>query len=217
MTQFFIGRVNELSKLQDLEKTLRPKLVVITGRRRVGKSRLVREYAKHKKFICFSGVAPLKKTSAQDQRDVFAHQLYTHFNIPPFTFKNWSDAFDQLSFHLSKDEQTIILFDEISWMAHKDPLFISKLKNWWDMKLQDFPHLTLILCGSVSIWIEKNIIKSTALFGRISLKITLEELSLAESYSFLKKVGFHGSDYEILKILSVTGGIPWYLEQSLFF
>jgi AAA+ ATPase superfamily predicted ATPase len=185
---------------------------VITGRRRIGKSRLVQEFAAGKKFLSFSGIAPASSSTAQDQRDAFARSLFTHFHLPPFTFQDWSDGFEHLSLHLS-EEPTVILLDEISWMGHKDPLFIAKLKNWWDLKLQQFPHLTVVLCGSVSTWIEKNILKSTALFGRISLKIQLEELPLPESYEFLRKKGFQGSTYEILKILSVMGGVPWYLEQ----
>jgi AAA+ ATPase superfamily predicted ATPase len=187
-------------------------LVTITGRRRIGKSRLAAEFGKKQIFIPFSGLAPVEGSSAQDQRDAFAKQFYSHFKIPPLTFLDWSDALDNLTKQLTK-APTVILFDEISWMAHKDPLFISKLKNWWDMSLQEYPHLTLILCGSVSTWIEENIIKSTALFGRISLKIDLKEFSLPESYTFLKRLGFKGSNYEILKILSVTGGVPWYIEQ----
>ena len=105
------------------------------------------------------------------------------------------------------------MLDEISWMGSKDPTFIPKLKVWWDIHLQNYPNLTLILCGSVSTWIEKNILKSTSLFGRISLQIDLDELSLANSYKLLRSIGVSYSDYDTLKILSITGGVPWYLEQ----
>ncbi len=212
MGQHFIGRSKELESLRSLSYMNRPILVTITGRRRIGKSRLAAEFGKKQIFLSFTGLAPTEGSSAQDQRDAFAKQFYSHFKIPPLTFLDWSDAFDNITEQLT-ELPTVILLDEISWMAHKDPLFISKLKNWWDMSLQKYPRLTLILCGSVSTWIEENIIKSTALFGRISQKIDLKELSLPESCIFLKKLGFKGSNYEILKILSVTGGIPWYIEQ----
>lgn len=107
----------------------------------------------------------------------------------------------------------IILFDEISWMGSKDPTFLGKLKNAWDIKFKQNPDLILILCGSVSTWIEKNIIKSTGFFGRISHYTTLGELPLADCNLFLEKQGFRGTAYEKLKILSVTGGAPWCLEQ----
>lgn len=212
MSQHFIGRTNELRALESFSHMSRPILATITGRRRIGKSRLAAEFGKKQIFIPFSGLAPTEGSSAQDQRDAFAKQFYSHFKLPPLTFLDWSDAFDHITEQLTQ-EPTVILFDEISWMAHKDPLFISKIKHWWDTSLQKYPNLTLILCGSVSTWIEENIIKSTALFGRISLKIDLKELSLPEACAFLRKLGFKGSNYEVLKILSITGGVPWYVEQ----
>jgi len=212
MTTRFIGRKKELERLTSLSSLKRPILAVIMGRRRIGKSRLAAEFGKDKIFIPFAGIAPVDGSTAQDQREAFARQFYSDFKIAPLSFNDWSDAFDNLTAKLTQ-KPTVILLDEISWMGYKDPLFIPKLKHWWDSSLQKFPNLTVILCGSVSIWIEENIIKSTALFGRVSLKIALNELSLSESATLLKKSGFKGSDYEIIKILSVTGGIPWYLEQ----
>lgn len=108
---------------------------------------------------------------------------------------------------------TVILFDEISWMSAKDPTFVSKLKVWWDLVLQNHPSVILILCSSISTWIDKNIINSTAFFGRISLYLELKELSIPQSRKLLKLQGFKGSDLDFFKILSVAGGVPWYLEQ----
>lgn len=79
--------------------------------------------------------------------------------------------------------------------------------------LQNHPSVTLILCGSVSTWIDKNIINSTALFGRVSLYLELTELTIPESQELLCVQGFKGSDCDSFKILSVMGGVPWYLEQ----
>lgn len=210
---FFIGRKAELERLRALPSH-KPNLVVLRGRRRIGKSRLAAEFAAYKIFIPFSGMAPLKDTSAQDQRDEFARQFYSHFKIQPLAFHDWSEAFLHLTAHLTQ-EPTVILLDEISWMSDKDPSFISKFKNWWDMQLQQFPKLTVILCGSVSTWIEANIVNNTALFGRVSLFLTLDELSIQESYEFLQHLHFKGSHQDVFKILSVVGGVPWYLEQIL--
>lgn len=208
----FIGRARELHNLRQISTMNGPKLVVIKGRRRIGKSRLVEEFAKDKLFLSFTGLAPVNSVTAQDQRDAFARQFSQNLNVPPLTFTDWSDAFNHLTLHLQQT-QTVILFDEISWMGSKDPTFVPKLKIWWDLYLQQYSHLTLIFCGSVSTWIEKNIIKSTAFFGRISLQIALAPLSIPECSQFLKALGFKGSPYEIFEILSVTGGIPWYLEK----
>lgn len=209
----FIGRKEELKLLYDLNKANRAVMVVIKGRRRIGKSRLATEFAKDKKFLKFTGIAPTENVNDQHQRDYFARQLASNFKLPPLTFLDWQDAFDHLSLNLNKEEKTVILFDEISWIGDKDPTFLPKLKAWWDMTLQEYPNLMLILCGSVSTWIEKNIINSTAFFGRISLTITLDEFSLKESNEFLQEIGIKCSTYDIFKILSVTGGVPWYLEQ----
>ena len=208
----FIGRKQELRKLKDLERSQRPVLAVIMGRRRIGKSRFAEEFGKGKIFLPFSGLAPTPHMTDQDQRDAFARKFSEHFKLPPLTFLDWSDAFAHLSDHLT-DKPTVILFDEMSWMGAKDHTFIPKLKVWWDLTLQKYPNLFLIFCGSVSTWIEENILNSTAFFGRVSIQINLEDLSLPECNEFLKQTGFKGSPYDIVKILSVTGGIPWYLEQ----
>jgi len=208
----FVGRTSELQRLEDLSTSGRTCLVVIKGRRRIGKSRLTEEFGKNKVFLPFSGLAPVKGVTAQDQRNAFARQLANLFYLPPFTFIDWSDAFAHLSKHLTA-KPTVILFDEISWMGLKDPTFISKLKVWWDLVLQNYPSIILILCGSISTWIDKNIINSTAFFGRISLYLELTELSIPQCRELLHLQGFKGSDLDFFKILSVTGGVPWYLEQ----
>ena len=208
----FIGRKKALESLENLIKMSKASLVVMKGRRRIGKSRLAEEFGKNKVFLPFSGIAPIKGITAQDQRDAFAKQLSSHFHLPKLSFDNWSDVFSFLSTKLSK-KPTVILFDEISWMSSKDPTFIPKLKLWWDHISEKYQHLVFILCGSVSTWIDKNIINSTAFFGRISQYIELHELSLPECFDFLQKMNVTASHLDIFKILAVTGGIPWYLEQ----
>ena len=207
----FVGRHRELEKLKALANKKVPSLVVIKGRRRIGKSRLIAEFAsrngKHTLWS-FAGLAPQGGVDAQTQRDHFARQLAALLKTPPFSFQDWSDAFQHLSLHVQPHD--IILFDEISWMGTKDPTFIPKLKIWWDT--QHVP-IMVVLCGSVSTWIEENILKNTAFFGRISLTLTLESLSLSESAHLLKIMGFQGSTYDTYKLLSILGGIPWYLEQ----
>jgi AAA+ ATPase superfamily predicted ATPase len=95
-------------------------------------------------------------------------------------------------------------------MGSKDPSFIPKLKAWWDKQTM---HALLVFCGSVSTWIEENILKSTAFFGRINLTISLEPLSIPESAEFLRTLGMQLSHYDMYKLLSIIGGVPWYLEQ----
>ena len=208
----FIGRKVELERLKTLYKKKTPNLVVVKGRRRIGKSRLIKEFANttlnDKTFWSFAGLAPEDNISAQQQRDNFARQLSLILKIPLITFLDWSDAFEYLGCHIKDGD--IILFDEISWMGSKDPSFIPKLKIWWDKQTI---HIILVFCGSVSTWIEENILKSTAFFGRINLTISLEPLSIFESAEFLRVIGMQLSHYDMYKLLSIVGGVPWYLEQ----
>ncbi|OJX10128.1 MAG: ATPase [Caedibacter sp. 37-49] len=208
----FVGRKEELENLEALFNKKTASLVVIRGRRRIGKSRLVEEFAKGKNFLTFSGIPPVEGTTEQAQRDIFAKQLGNQIGLPGIQAQDWSDLFTLLARH-AQQKQVVILFDEISWMGSKDPDFLGKLKNAWDLEFQKNPKLILILCGSVSTWIEKNIISSTAFFGRISLYITLKELPLYDCDKLLKAQGFKGSTYETFKLLSVSGGIPWYISQ----
>lgn len=207
----FIGRKKELERLAGLSKT-KANLVVIKGRRRIGKSRLVAEFAKGKTFIMLSGIPPEAGTTEQMQRDVFARQLSETLETPYLTADDWSSLFNLLHRSIGGGN-CVILFDEISWMGSCDPTFLGKLKNAWDMHFSKIDGLILILCGSVSTWIEENIVKSTGFFGRISLYLKVDELSIAESNLFLDSQGFRGSAHERFKILASIGGVPWYLEQ----
>ena len=190
--KLFIGREDEIKKLRELKNSFQPRglgqLVVIKGRRRIGKSRLAEEFAKGQKFISFSGISPASNTTIQEQLDVFANQYCDNFQLQPLRFSDWTHALSHLATQVT-DEPTVILFDEISWMGSKDHNFIAKLKAWWDLKLQNMPNVTLIFCGSISTWIEENIINSTSFFGRISLTIDLQPLSLPECAQFLRALG----------------------------
>lgn len=208
----FIGRQKELDNLNDMAFFGRSTMVVIKGRRRVGKSRLVAQFARDKVFLPFAGLTPSEGVTAQDQYDNFADNISLLFNIPSFKFNNWSDGFAHLAQHLGT-KPTVILFDEISWMGFRDHTFLPKLKIWWDKLSAEKSNIILILCGSVSTWIEKNIIKSTGFFGRVSLHMTLNPLSIAESHQLMKARNIKASSYETFRILSIMGGIPWYLEH----
>jgi hypothetical protein len=209
----FVGRGQELQDLRLLIARKIAALVVIKGRRRIGKSRLIEEFAKGKNFLRFEGIAPTRRTTAQMQREEFARQLNNQLGLPGLaSLKDWGDLFTIVA-EATKKEEVIILFDEITWMGSKDPVFLGKLKVVWDQAFQKNPNLILILCGSLSSWIEKNIIGSTGFLGRISLKLTLDDLSLHECNQLLHARGFKGSVQEKFMALTVTGGVPWYLEQ----
>lgn len=208
----FIGREDELKQLNALLSKKTASLVVVNGRRRIGKSRLIEEFAKDKTFYKFAGLVPEKNITAQHQRDEFAVSLSAQTGLPEISTDDWSKLFSLLAHKTSKGK-VIILFDEITWMAHDDETFLGKLKNAWDMELKKNPNLILVLCGSISAWIEENIINSTGYFGRVSLHIQLTELPLDKCNQLLNALNFKRSAEEKLMYLALTGGVPWYIEQ----
>lgn len=215
----FIGRQRELKKLGDLFKRTMPGFVVIKGRRRIGKSRLIEEFAKRVQenstdqvtFVSLAGLTPSFEVKAKTQKDEFARQLGRTFQIPTPYSDDWGDLFWHLAHH-TKEGKYIIFLDEISWMGMKSPAFLGQLKTAWDQYFSKNPELILIVCGSVSSWIEKNILSSTGFVGRIDLVMSVEELSLPECNEFWGKQGKMISAYEKFKVLSVMGGVPRYLE-----
>ncbi|MBP9726939.1 MAG: ATP-binding protein [Gammaproteobacteria bacterium] len=205
----FAGRRFELTQLQNLLKKQSASLVVLRGRRRIGKSRLVEEFAKNSTFIQIAGVAPTANTTRESQLDQFLAQLRLYFDPKKEHFATWSEAFHLLAQH-GQQGRVVILLDEISWMGSQDDDFLGQLKNAWDHEFSKNSQLILVLCGSVSTWIKNEIINSTLFLGRLAFNLMLQELNLKEAWLF-----FHTdylSSFEKLKILSVTGGVPRYLE-----
>lgn len=207
----FIGREVEMARLVGLLDKKSASLIVVRGRRRIGKSRLLAEFGKEMKTYFFSGNPPIRNTTAQTQRDDFSRQL-ERAGIPGIKPDDWSNLFWYFSKETKKG-QILIVLDEISWMGGKDPHFLGHLKTAWDMYFSKNPHLIMALCGSVSSWIEKNILSSTGFLGRITLDLVLEELPLEVCNAFWHPKAKRISSYEKFKLLSVIGGVPLYLEQ----
>lgn len=206
----FIGRQTELRQLEEISQLKKASFIVVKGRRRIGKSRLIKEFGKNfDHFYTLSGLAPDEKTTNDHQLEEFSRQLSRELGTAPAQYADWSDAFWAIAERLKKGK-TLLLFDEISWMGSKDPTFLAKIKNLWDLHLSSNPNLIFIICGSASSWIDKNILSSTGFVGRISLTLTLKELTLPECSQFWPD---NISPYEKLKLLSVTGGVPKYLEE----
>ena len=212
MKKKFVGRNKELKHLSHYISSGSANLIVIKGRRRIGKSRLLIEYGKNFD-IClgFSGLPPRKTSNAKAQRIEFAKQLMRQTDTILTKFDDWSDLFYELSQTIT-NKKTLIILDEITWLGNKDREFLGKLKNAWDMYFSKHPHLVLALSGSLSAWIEKNILSSTGFLGRVTSVLHLQELTLAEAKQFWPATI---SNYEILKALAVTGGVPRYLEQII--
>jgi len=206
----FIGRRLELHKLTEITQKKTASFILVRGRRRIGKSRLIEEFSKQfDNFYTFIGLAPVDGVTVKHQLEEFNRQIAQQFRIPLARYDDWSDALWAVGERV-KSGKTLVFFDEISWMGSKDPTFLSKIKNFWDQHLKKNDRLIFVVCGSASAWIQKNILSNTGFVGRISYTLTLEELSLSECNHFWPK---NISAYEKLKILAITGGVPKYLEE----
>jgi AAA+ ATPase superfamily predicted ATPase len=206
----FIGRQEELRRLFELSQKKTSSFVVVRGRRRIGKSRLIEEFGKKfSHFYSFVGLPPEKKMTREDQLNEFSRQISKNFSVPLAIYQDWSDALGAVGERVQSGS-VLLLFDEISWMGTKDPHFLGKIKNFWDLSLKKNDHLIFVICGSASAWIEENILSNTGFVGRISLTLTLRELNLMDCDKFWPK---NISIYEKLKVLAITGGIPKYLEE----
>lgn len=209
----FIGREREIKLLSDLFDLKKASLVVCRGRRRIGKSTLIQQFGKKvQTFLEFQGLPPREGISNRDQLNAFSEQLAMQTSLPKLNLDSWYQALSLIN-SIIKNEKTVIFLDEISWMAAKDKDFAGHLKVVWDTELSKKSKLIMVLCGSVSSWIDSNILNSTGFMGRVSLEITLDELSLVHCNKFWGKKTSLINAKEKLKILSVTGGVPRYLEE----
>ena len=126
MSYLFIGREKELHTLEEYFSKGNSCFTVIKGRRRIGKSRLVEEFANHKLFYRFTGLPPEKNVTAQTQRDDFARRLRHYFPaLPTLKAQEWAELFEILGRQTQKGK-VVILLDEISWMSMKEPAFLGK-------------------------------------------------------------------------------------------
>ncbi len=207
----FIGREAELERLKGLLHKKSASFIVVRGRRRIGKSRLLAEFGKEMKSFFFTGLTPEKKINAEMQREDFAYQMH-RMGLPHVVPDDWGNLFWALSKHTEKG-RILIVFDEISWMGGKDPTFLGKLKTAWDMYFSKNPQLILAVCGSISSWIDENILCSTGFVGRISIDLVLEELELPVCNAFWRPKEARIAPFEKFKLLAVTGGVPRYLEE----
>lgn len=209
----FYGREDLLGQLGDLLKKRTASLVTCRGRRRIGKSTLVEEFARRNrlKFMKLEGLSPRESDTNVKQLSAFSRQLgaMTGRNEKPAA--NWFDAFARLDAAI-EDVPTVVFLDEISWMGKYDPDFPGELKYAWDNRFKKHDRLIMVICGSVSTWITRNILKSKGFVGRPSLNLVVGELPLSDCLKFWGRKASRISDAEIFDILSVTGGVPKYLE-----
>ena len=211
----FYGREELMDQLNALWSKRVSSLVTCRGRRRIGKSTLIRRFAEksHARLIKIEGERPDEGTTVETELTTFAEQLAAQTGSERTVPAGWLDAFIRLSHAIRDNERTVVLIDEVSWLAFGETRFANILRVAWENYLKPHDKMILVVCGSVSGWIRDEIIDNGSYMGRRSLDIVVPELPLKECVKFWGRAAERWSVNDILDMLSVTGGVPRYLEE----
>lgn len=213
-----IGRKEEQQILHSAVQSENSEFVAVYGRRRVGKTYLIRETFGYKFTFQHTGLA---KGNTKEQLFSFAISLrdagYDDCPIP----KSWLEAFSLLSTYLknSTDEKKIVFLDELPWMDTPRSNFISAFEHFWNGWASARKDIVLIICGSATSWIINKVINDHGgLHNRVTKQIALQPFTLKECEMFAQSKGLEMSRYQLAECYMVFGGIPYYwslLEKGL--
>lgn len=209
-----IGRKKELAELKEYIASGRSEFIAVYGRRRVGKTFMVRQALDDKFSFYISGMCNAKK---KDQLTNFAVALQKYSDSDKLVVQdNWVLAFFELSKYLetlSEGPKTIFI-DELPWMDSPKSGFISALENFWNSWAALRNDVKLIVCGSATSWIINNIIKNRGgLHNRLTHQINLRPFTLKETAEYFDAFGFNYSYKQVAEAYMVLGGVPYYLSM----
>ncbi len=213
-----VGRSFELDTLQQIYESNKSEFLALYGRRRIGKTYLIREFFATKNVIFFN-VTGSKKGARLEQITHFIKQMSTVFydNLPITPPKTWDAAFDLLTQAIAKQrpkKKIVLFFDEIPWLATPKSRLLENLDYYWNQYWSHDSRIKLIICGSSASWIIKKVINDKGgLHNRITHNIRLAPFTLKETKAFLKHLGIKLTDQQILMLYMVTGGVPYYLSN----
>ncbi len=214
-----VARDKEIEKLEQLYSSHKPEFLALYGRRRIGKTFLIRQFFKNKEEALFFNITGSKDGSMEEQITHFTDQVGEIFygGVSLKRGKNWDETFKLLTQALKqapKDKKIILFFDELPWMATPNSRLLQNLDYYWNQYWSNDERIKLIVCGSSASWIIHKIIKNKGgLYNRITEKIHLEPYNLRETKQFLLNQGIKLNNNQILLIYMVTGGIPYYLSK----
>ncbi|MES2199012.1 MAG: ATP-binding protein [Chlamydiota bacterium] len=204
----FIGRKEELKYIEGALRTKEANILIVYGRRRIGKTELIEHALGERNLLKLEGVED-GNTKAQMYRVLY--QLSKALNDPYIThmqFNTWLELFDFISSKVSSGVWTLYL-EEVQWLAEYKNELIPDLKYVWDNKLRHNPDLLLVLCGSSPSFMQNQVVHSKALYNRSMYEINLREFSLKETADLLGS----RSNREIMDAYLTVGGIPEYLKR----
>jgi len=209
-----IGREYEQRTLQSICEETEAKLVAVFGRRRVGKTFLIKNFFKENFDFFFTGSF---ETPMKIQLALFAEALKKYSGVEQPVPKNWHEAFRQLEVYLAtlRKKQIVVFLDELPWMDTPKSGFLTAFSYFWNSWASTCKGLKMIICGSATSWMLDKIIGDRGgLYGRCSRTIHVSPFSLYEVEQFLmKKKGIKWTRYQILEAYMIMGGIPYYLDM----
>ena len=210
-----VGRKEEIAVLNALKNSNKSEFVAVYGRRRVGKTFLIRNVFEEPFSFQLTGTA---NVNLKNQLMNF-HTAFVKVNpakaskTPP---KTWFDAFNQLSLFLETQptgKKTIFL-DELPWLDTPQSNFISALEHFWNSWASYRSDVLLVVCGSAASWIINELINNRGgLHNRLTERILLQPFTLTETEDFLKLKNGNYDRYQLLELYMVMGGIPYYLDN----
>lgn len=213
-----IGRKEEKMLLERALKANEAELIAVYGRRRVGKTYLIRKtFNKHIIFE-FSGV---HNAALKDQLTNFRDTLEDAMNVsvPLAVPSNWTQAFQMLKTYaepLLKKKKCVIFLDEFPWLSSAKSGFLQAFEFFWNSWGTKQNNLILAICGSAASWMIQKIVNNKGgLHNRITRKIRLLPFSLAETADYLKHKNVNLDHYQVIQLYMAFGGIPQYLKEVL--
>jgi AAA+ ATPase superfamily predicted ATPase len=216
MAETIIGRDAEKKILREMLASGEAELVAILGRRRVGKTFLVRNFYEQNLAFEYTGI---HEAGLGEQLHNFSNALQQAVGsmIPLASPTTWTQAFAFLTDFLKGKllgKQVAVLFDEFPWIHTPKSGFLSAFSHWWNTWASRQPRLKVVICGSAASWMIENIIDNRGgLHNRVSRTIRLLPFSLKETEEFLVNRGISLDHYQILQLYMAIGGIPQYLKQ----
>ena len=208
------GRKSEIQEMLNLLNSPKAELLAMYGRRRVGKTYLVKNVYKEQIKFEFTGT---QNASLKNQLFKFSEKLKEQFDSSN-DFKqpeSWYEAFQLLKkcLSLEKSKKQVVFFDELPWIAGQKSNFLEELGYWWnDWAVSQ--NLVVVLCGSAASWMLTKIINNKGgLHNRVTKRINLKPFTLAETKLYLESLGINWDDYQIIQFYMAVGGIPTYLQE----
>lgn len=192
----------------------RSEFLAVFGRRRIGKTYLIKKYFNYQFDFFITGMA--NATTAQQLFNFdteLSRQSHLTFDTPS---ENWLQAFQRLRQHLEgrKSEGKLVIFiDELPWMVTHGSDFIIALEHFWNAWATHREDIFLIVCGSAASWMLEEVINSTGgLHNRVTAQMKIEPFILAETEELLKSKNCELDRYQLIQLYMSLGGIPYYLD-----